>query len=128
AIKKAVQETTKLIIMLDRARMKLIILAQMEGYHTAIHYYGPGIETPAQWFWEKVSPQTQNLNRNQDKLFQAIDKLGDGELAQLIVEFMLGTLTHKGELENYRIKTTLPLNWMGIGVQVEVNAHDNLQR
>ncbi|GAI64078.1 unnamed protein product, partial [marine sediment metagenome] len=113
AIRKAVQKTTGI----DRARIKLIILAQIEGYHTEKHYYR--IESPEQWLWEKVSPQTQSIDRNQGKLFQAIDALGDEELAQLIVEFMLEALTYQGELENYQIKTTLPLNWMGIGVNVE---------
>ena len=116
AIRKAVQET----IGIDRARMKLIIMAQIEGYHTEKHYYR--IESPEQWLWEKVSPQTQNIDRNQDKLFRAIDALGDEELAKLIVEFMLEALTYQGELENYQIKTTLPLNWMGIGVNVEKEA------
>ncbi|GAI66706.1 unnamed protein product, partial [marine sediment metagenome] len=100
---EAVQETTTI----DRARMKLIILAQIEGSHTEKYYYRT-IESPEQWLWEKVSPQTQNIDRNRDKLFQAIDALGDEELAKLIVEFMLEALTYKGELENYRIKTTLP--------------------
>jgi len=118
AIRKAVQATTKI----DRARMKLIILAQIEGYHTEKYYYRDGTESPEQWLWKKVSPQTQGIDRNRDKLFQAIDKLGDGEMAKLIVEFMLEALTYKGELENYQIKTTQPLDWMGIGVNAEKEA------
>lgn len=121
ALRKAVEETTNI----DRARMKLIILAQIEGSHTEKYHYRTDTESPAQWFWEKVSPQTQNLNRNSDKLFQAIDKLGDGDLAQLVVEFMLEALTHKGELENYQVKTTLPLNWMGISVNVDNGNKDH---
>ncbi|GAH75271.1 unnamed protein product, partial [marine sediment metagenome] len=67
AIRKAVQETTKI----DLARMRLIILAQIEGSHIEKYHYRTGIESPEQWLWKKVSPKTQDIERNQDKLFQA---------------------------------------------------------
>ena len=105
AIKKAVQETT----ILDRPRMKLIMLAQVEGDHIS----GYGRSSPMAWLGEKLGTRGSS-----NQVMEAVDKLSDEEMAKLVVEFMLEMLRYKGELENYRIETTEPLNWMGIGVTV----------
>lgn len=113
AIKRAVQETTGL----DRARMKLIIMAQLEGDHVA-GYYGGGV-SPKRWWWDKLGVEAKNeWEIKTGGIYAALDKLSDEEIAKLIVEFMLEALAYKGDLETYRIQTTQPLNWMGIGVNV----------
>lgn len=113
AIRKAITETNGI---LDGARMQLIVLAQLEGYHTDKYLYG-GRKAPLDWFWDKINPQVKD--RSQHKLLQAIDKLSRDDLAKMIVEFMLESLTYKGNLEDYEIRTTKPLKWMGIELNIE---------
>jgi len=115
AVKEAIAQTTTL----DRPRIKLIFLAQMDGLHTQRHYYGnERAKRPETWLWDKVSAGTAGIDRTRKKLFKAIDKLSDEALAQLVVEFMLYSITDKGDLGSYEIKATEPLEWMGIPLTV----------
>jgi len=115
AIKQAIAETTTL----DRPRIKLILLAQMNGQHTNRGYYG-GNETkqPATWLWHKVSAGTPEHERKSELLFQKIDKLGDEELAQLLVEFMLDYLVDRGDVASHQVKTEEPLKWLGLKIDL----------
>ncbi|MBA7605060.1 Nucleoid occlusion protein [subsurface metagenome] len=116
AIKQAIAQTTTL----DRPRIKLILLAQIDGSHITKHYYGlTDGKNPETWLWEKLSAGTPAIERKDEDLFKRIDKLPDEELARLVVEFMLYYLTDKGDIGRYEIRTTRPLNWMGIGVNVK---------
>jgi len=116
AIKQAIAQTTTL----DRPRIKLILLAQVDGSHITKHYYGlTDGKNPETWLWEKLSAGTPAIERKDEDLFKRIDKLPDEELARLVVEFMFYYLTDKGDIGRYEIGTTRPLNWMGIGVNVE---------
>lgn len=63
--------------------------------------------------WSKMP-----VARSSDKVIEALDLLSDEPMAKLVVEFMLEMLRYKGDVETYRIETTAPLNWMGIGVTV----------
>lgn len=110
AIKRAVQETT----VLDRPRMKLIILVQMEGRHTGSYFYGE--KSPRAWLNEKLGVRSDE--RNSNKVIEALDLLSDEPMAKLVVEFMLEMMRYTGDVERYRIQTTEALNWMGIGVTV----------
>jgi len=115
AVKRAVQETT----WLDRPRMKLIVMAQLEGHHMAGNYGGGA--SPKRWWRDKLGVvEAKNEWEIKTKpIYAALDKLSDEDMAKHIVEFMLEALAYKGDLETYRIETTHPLNWMGIGVNVE---------
>ena len=113
AIKEAITQTTTL----DRPRIKLILLTQMDGEHTQ-RYYSDG-KNPEKWLWDKVSAGTPENDRTRQKLFKAIDKLTDDELARLVVEFMFYYLTDKGDIGSYEIKAEEPLKWMGIDIKME---------
>ena len=115
AIRKAVQQTT----VLDRPRMKLIILAQMEGSHTG--YYGG--QPPIAWLWQRLG-LPEHEGRDSKKVIGALDKLTDEEVTRLVVELMLEMLTYRGDVESYRIRTTMPLNWMGISVNGQSEEKD----
>lgn len=113
AIKRAVAETTSL----DRARMKLIVHAQLEGRHSEGRSYSSF--SSRQWWNEAVGLGKKELwDVKEEQIYKALDKLSEEELAKLIVEFMLASLTYPGEVEAYRIQTTQALNWMGIGVKM----------
>ena len=116
AIKEAISQTT----IVDRARINLILLAQIDGHHTTKHYYGPTDgKQPETWLWDKLSAGTPAIERKRENLFRRIDKLSDEDLAKLVVEFMFYYLTDKGDIGTYEIKTTEPLKWMGIDINVE---------
>ncbi|MBA7716542.1 hypothetical protein ES703_125616 [subsurface metagenome] len=116
AIKEAIAQTTTL----DRPRIKLILLAQMDGRHTQRYYYGGGDgKQPETWLWEKISAGTAAIARKREDLFKRIDKLTDEDLAKLVVEFMLYYLADKGDIGSYEIKAEEPLKWMGIAIKVE---------
>ncbi|GAI95850.1 unnamed protein product, partial [marine sediment metagenome] len=118
AIKEAVAQTTTL----DRPRIKLILLAQMDGLHASrAYYYGTegGVKKPEKWLWDKVSAGTPENDRTRGKLFKAIDRLSDDELAKLVVEFMFYYLTDKGDIGSYEIKAADPLSWMGVAIEIE---------
>ena len=118
AIKEAIAQTTTL----DRPRINLILLAQIDGLHASkTYYYGAegGVKRPEKWLWDKVSAGVPENDRTRAKLFKAIDKLSDEELAKLVVEFMFYYLTDKGDIGGYEIKATEPLKWLGIAIKVE---------
>lgn len=120
AIKQAVGATTGL----DKARMKLIVKAQLEGGHVGRSYSWQSSDTgPAAWWWGKVvgtNLESQGIERS--KIYAALDKLSDEDLARLIVDFMLSALRYSGDIQTYQVKTTEALNWMGIGVSVPAEA------
>lgn len=115
AIRQAVAQTTTL----DCPRMKLVIVAQMEegsGYYS---YYRDSVAT---WFANKLKLETKSIERDKLRpaILKAIDVLSDEDMAKLIVEYMLVKLTDKDhDIQNYRVKTTEPLNLMGIGINVD---------
>jgi len=111
AIKEAIAQTN----ILDRPRIKLILLAQMDGYHTQRYYYGGGDgKNPETWLWERLSAGTPAIERKREDLFKRIDKLTDEELAKLVVEFMFYFLQDHGDIGTWEIKTETPLSWLGI--------------
>lgn len=117
AIKRAVQETTGL----DQPRMKLIVMAQLEGGS----YYGREM-SPKRWWRDKLGVEGKKemsygneWEIKTEPIYAALDRLSEEEMAKLIVEFMLEALAYKGNLEGYHIETTQPLNWMGVGVNVK---------
>lgn len=117
AIKKSIAETERL----DHARMKLIILAMIDRDRS--YYYSSDREV-AKFFLEKFNVQpvkegySIDAGKTKEALFAAIDKAPEGKLAKVIVELMLHQLTYQGDIKEYKILTTQPLNWMGIGMQV----------
>lgn len=118
AVKEAIAQTTTM----NRAQIKLILLAQMDGRHTERGYYsGSDGKQPETWLWERLSAGTPAIERKREDLFKRIDKLSDEELAKLVVEFMFYYLTDKGDIGSYEIKTTEPLKWMGITIQQEAS-------
>ena len=117
AIKRAVQETTKL----DHPRMKLIVKAQLEKDHSYSYGMVPARDkSPQMWWADKLKITTKSGERPKpEAIHSALDKLSEEDLSKLIVESMLVFLTYQGDLGAYRIETTEVLNWMGIGVNVE---------
>ena len=118
AIREAIAQTTTL----DKPRMKLILLAQMDGLHTSrSYYYGAegATKKPEKWLWDKVSAGTADIDRTRATLFKAIDRLSDEQLAQLLVEFMFYYLTDKGDIGTYTIKADEPLKWMGVEITLD---------
>lgn len=116
ALKEAIAQTTTL----DRPRIKLILLAQMEGIHASRSYYY-GVESstkkPEKWLWDKLSAGTPENERTKAKLFKVIDKLTDEELARLVVDFMFYYLVDHGDIGTYEIKAEGPLKWLGIEIE-----------
>jgi len=105
-------------VMVPRATLKLILLSQMKGAHISKYAYsGEKYKLPSALLWDKVSAGTPENDRTTDKLFKAIDKLTDDELAKLVVEFMFYYLTDKGDIGSYEIKVTEPLKWMGVDME-----------
>ncbi len=122
ALKEAIAQTTTL----DRPRIKLILLAQMDGLHASkSHYYGEesGTKKPEKWLWDKLSAGTPENDRTRAKLFKIIDKLTDEELAQLVVDFMFFYLVDHGDIGTYQIKAEEPLKWLGIEI-LEVSSNE----
>ncbi|MBA7632707.1 Nucleoid occlusion protein [subsurface metagenome] len=114
AVKEAIAQTTTL----DRPRIKLILLAQLDGKHTQ-SYYHEGAKKPETWLWERLSAGTPAIAREREALFKRIDNLTNEELAKLVIEFMLYFLTDKGDIGTYEIKAAEPLKWMGIPLSIE---------
>lgn len=116
AVKEAIAQTTTL----DRPRIKLILLAQMDGRHAQRYYYGGGDgKQPETWLWEKLSAGTAAIARKREDLFKRIDKLSDEELAKLVVEFMFFYLVDHGDIGSYEIKAELPLRWLGVEIKAQ---------
>lgn len=114
AIKEAIAATTAL----DKPRMKLILLAQIEGRHTEKYYYGnTGMKKPETWLWDKLSPGITGNDRKRPELYKLLDKQTEEKLAALIVEFMFYYLTDKGNVGDYEIKVSQPLKWLGVKIE-----------
>lgn len=116
ALKEAIAQTTTL----DRPRIKLILLAQMDGLHARkSYYYGEesGTKKPEKWLWDKLSAGTPENERTKEKLFKVIDKLTDEELARLVVDFMFFYLVDHGDIGTYQIKAEEPLKWLGVEIE-----------
>ena len=116
ALKEAIAQTTTL----DRPRIKLILLAQIDGIHASrTYYYGveSGTKRPEKWLWDKLSAGTPENERTKEKLFKVIDKLTDEELARLVVDFMFYYLVDHGDIGTYQIKAEEPLKWLGIEIE-----------
>lgn len=118
AIKQTVAETTSL----DCTRMKVLVLSQIKT--SRAFYYSD--DKDINWFLNKlkVKPQksdygTADEAKTVEAVMEAIDKLSEEELAKLIVEFTLTKLTYKGDIKEYKILTTEPLNWLGIGIRTD---------
>ncbi|KKM93647.1 hypothetical protein LCGC14_1206340 [marine sediment metagenome] len=105
AVKQAVSETT----CIDRPRMLLIMKATITGSHVSRGFGSEWVDWIQKWL--KVD--------DRDKILGAIDALPELELAQLLVEFSLKTLSYDGDIKGYKIQTTEILNEMGIGIQVD---------
>ncbi len=126
AFKEAVEATTDL----DRARMKLILYAQVNGNHVTEHYSWQKSEHVT-WLANRLKVDTAEHEREKiwAEIEKAVDKLSDVEMAQLVVNFMLSVLTYKGggmsyygadrSHTDYKIQTTRVLNWMGVGVSIK---------
>ena len=118
AIKQAVDETTGM----DSGRLKLVLLSQIDGSHVSGGGgYGsqPGMK---QWLLERVGVIHPANGYGFDPvkaLLPALNKLNPVELARLLVEFSLKSLTYTGEIHNYQIETTAALNLLGIGINLE---------
>lgn len=121
AIKQAITNTTST---LDKARLKLILYAQVAGKHTGKSYYniteqestkvlvkllGVELKKDDSYGEEK----TNNIIR---QIVKGIDALTEEALAKVVVEFMLSMLTYDGEVKNYKIVTTEPLKWLGVNI------------
>ena len=109
-------------LVVPRATLKLILLAQSKGKHTARYYYGEKIKQPVKWLWDKISAGTPENDRTTAKLFKAIDKLSDEALARLVVEFMFYYLMDHGDIGTYELQVEEPLEWMGITIEQEAIA------
>lgn len=114
AIKEAIAKTFQI----GHAEMKLILLAQMDGSHTEHYYYsgnrGKNAET---WLWDKLSPGVEKDNRKRPALYKLLDKLSANDLAALVVEFMLYTLTYKGDVGDWETNTSQALKWLGVHIE-----------
>lgn len=117
AVKKAVHETFSI----TRNHIKVIILAQMLGTHVRGNrwdYYDKA-KLPEKWLWDKLSAGTKEAERTQEKLFKAIDKLSDEDMASLLIDMMFYFLMDHGDVDSHTIKTELPLSWLGVKIDVE---------
>jgi hypothetical protein len=116
AIKQAVEQTTTL----DPPRMKLIIASLLK--RNQYSYSSPSINFFAAKLGIKIQEEG-GVRISEDKtyanIFKALNKLTEEQFAQLIVDFCLHHLMYEGDSENYKIETTEPLNWMGIGVNIK---------
>jgi len=116
---KAIKEATVATTTLDKPRMKLIILSQLAGRNQSVgHSYSSGMSNREFWLSKLQLPKQEGYNFNAAPIFEAIDKLSNEEVAKLIVEFTLCTLTYEGEIQGYKTQTTEALNWLGIGINV----------
>jgi len=116
AIKQAVDATTGM----DAGRLKLVLLANVQGSHVGNHY-GCG-ESMTQWLFGKlgIAEKANNYGSNDSKLLlPALEKLNVVELGKLLVEFSLKSLAYVGDIHSYKIETTEALNLLGIGINLE---------
>jgi ParB/RepB/Spo0J family partition protein len=118
AIKQAVAETASL----DHARMKVLVLSLIN----TDRYYSYSSENDISWFLNKLKVKQQkdkygciSAHGTMQVIMEAVDKLSEQELAQVIVEYSLVKLAYKGDIKQYKIQTTQSLNWLGIAVSVD---------
>jgi len=115
----AIREAVKATSGLDKPRMKVIVLAQMNGYHTR-DYYGGDRESPTTWWSKKLKLPGEPVQSDRvAAVVKALESMSEEDIAKLIIEFMFYTLRWNGDVERYKIQTTEPLNWLGIGVTTE---------
>lgn len=118
---KAIEEAREQTTSIDRARLKLILLVQIKQ----IANRSSKPFDPVTWWSEKLGVEVNDINRYDggdkaaNRIIAASVKLSDEELAKAIVESMLLCLTYNGNVEDYKIKTTDPLNWMGVTPKIE---------
>jgi hypothetical protein len=113
AIKQVVEET----IIIDRPRMRVILLAICRSGRP---YYGDKTKETKVWLWDKLSPGTQQSERTEEKLNQLIDKANEEEMAKLLMELCFYHLACSTEdLASYRIETEDPLGWLGIKIEID---------
>lgn len=128
----AIKEAVKLTTDLDRSRMILIIMAQMEGRHCGGQSYYGSNSSVTDWFWKRVAPEVSAgkvYEHTRTNLLAKISALEEEDIAKLIVEFMLWSLSCSEEIERYKITTTHALNLMGVGVNVGGRPyHDKSER
>lgn len=120
AIKTAARDTTTI----DKPIMRILILAQLRGDRPG-HYFGPAASAPfsPRGFWWnsliKGEPATMSSDAQVRKIIDQTAKTPSDQLARLLVESTLLSMAYNGDVERYRIETTEPLNWMGIGITVK---------
>jgi len=111
----AIREAVKATGALDKPRMKVIVLAQLTGYHVSNYYGGGDRETPITWWRNKLKLPGGVVRQDQAAaMVEALDAMEEEAIAKLIIEFMFYSLRWDGDVERYKIQTTEPLNWMGI--------------
>jgi len=124
AFKIAVEATSGL----DLPRMKVILYAQLHGQHCDQYSYSTN--TALSWLCHKLKIEEEQGEGKEKALWKVVNKMEAQELARLLVELMLNMLTHQTsvssnfygsnrDFQDYKIKTTEVLNWMGVAVQLE---------
>jgi len=119
ANKSAVEQTTKL----DKPRMRLIIKYCLDNSR---HYYDDRDRTLTKFIMTRLGVETvkrkdadmADREKTEANMFKAIEDAPEETLAKVIVEMMLEFMRYSGDMGDYKVQTTEPLNWMGIGVQV----------
>ena len=112
AIKQAVEQTETI----DKPRLLLIMLAQLQGSHVSRGYGGDHFD----WLAKRLKIEKEGMGESKQTLIlKKLPGLSEDELRKLVVEFCLITLCYQGDVKGYRIQTTEELNRMGIGIQVE---------
>ena len=116
AIKEAVEHTVKI----DAPRIRLIVAAFLEAISQSCNVR----ETSTNWLVAKLKlggKTAPGLDRDKTKkvILDKVGKLTEEEAAKLLVELSLVSMLPAGNLEHYKIQTTEPLSWLGIGIQVK---------
>lgn len=118
AIKEAIDKTTAL----GRGHMKIILGVIL--IKTSTNYYSNDItntvSTVAKYL--NVEPVKHQYGDSIDTqktvtaILQATDKLPEEELAKCITLMCFEALKYTGEVANYKIHTTEPLEWLGVSI------------
>ncbi|KKK90263.1 hypothetical protein LCGC14_2724820, partial [marine sediment metagenome] len=98
--------------------LKLLLLAQVEGKHVRANY-SYSDNAPIQWLASRLPIAAVEGGNKVKAIFDEIEKMGVEDLCKLLVEFSLSMLTFTGEVNDYKVQTTEPLNWLGIGINLE---------
>jgi len=120
AVKQAITGTASL----DKARMKLILYAQVAGKHAGKSYYNFTEQESTKVLIKLLGVELKkddSYGEERTKKFlsqvtKSIDALSEEALAKVVVEFMLSMLTFEGDVKNYKIITTEPLKWLGVNI------------